>query len=418
MPGDKSISHRAVLLASLADGLSEIRGFLPGADCVATIAAMRSLGVQIELVQTDHLRVHGVGIDGLQAPGAPLDMGNSGTGMRLLAGVLAGQSFDSILTGDESLSSRPMMRIAAPLRAMGALVDTVDGHAPLTITGRQPLQPIRYLSPVASAQVKSAVLLAGLHADGEVIVVEPGVTRDHTERMLSWLGCEIDFSNQRVSMAGGQRLTARDIDVPGDFSAAAFFIVAAAISARGEIVLRNIGVNPTRIGLLDMLTMMGADIALSEPRELGGELVSDIRIRGSELQGIDVPPELVALAIDEFPVFFIAAACASGTTRVSGAKELRHKESDRIAAMADGLTTLGIAARPQEDGIVISGGNLGSGVVRSHGDHRIAMAFAVAATVANGPVRIDDVANVATSFPNFVECSRLVGMRVQRLEPR
>lgn len=411
VPGDKSVSHRAVMLASLADGTCEVRGFLPGADCIASMSAMRQLGVQIDVVWPDHLKVHGVGPEGLRPPELPLDLGNSGTGMRLLAGILAGQPFAAVLTGDESLSRRPMERIAAPLRQMGATIQTRDGHAPIEIRGTR-LSAINYVSPVASAQVKSAVLLAGLYAQGDTVVVEPGVTRDHTERMLRWLGAEIEFGKQRCLLRGGQRLRARDIDVPGDFSAAAFFIVAAAISDGGEIIVRDVGVNATRIGLLDLLSMMGADISLTAPRELGGELVADIRVRGRQLQGIDVPPELVPLAIDEFPVFFVAAACASGTTRVTAAAELRHKESDRIQVMADGLDRLGIKTRVLDDGIMIHGGELSGGEVESRGDHRIAMSFAVAATRASSPVTIADVSNVATSFPDFVDTAREVGMTV------
>ncbi len=411
VPGDKSISHRAVLLGSLANGVSEVKGFLPGADCVATLAAMRAMGVEVEVIWPDHLRIHGVGLHGLQAPQEPLDMGNSGTGMRLLAGLLAGQDFSSVLTGDESLSRRPMDRVAVPLRAMGADIATEAGHAPLRIVGRK-LQPIRYLMPVASAQVKSAILLAALYAEGETVIAEPGITRDHTERMLRTLGCELGGSGQRVTIRGGQPLQACDIDVPGDFSAAAFFITAAAINEGSELVLTDVGVNRTRIGLLDLLTEMGADISLSPPRAVGTEHVADIRVRGMPLRGIDVPPELVPLAIDEFPVFFVAAACASGTTRVSGAAELRHKESDRIQAMADGLSALGISARALPDGIMIAGGQIRGGQIDSCGDHRIAMAFAVAATVAAGPVQIADIANVATSFPDFADRACSVGMDI------
>lgn len=411
VPGDKSISHRAVMLASIAEGQTEIRGFLSGADCVATLAAMRTLGADIKVLWPDHLLVNGAGLHGLREPPNPLDLGNSGTGMRLLAGLLAGQAFPTVLTGDESLSKRPMNRIAEPLGKMGATIRTTDGHAPLHIRGGA-LRPIHYLLPVASAQVKSAVLLAGLYADGETTVVEPGVSRDHTERMLRWFGCELAAEQSQVAIRGGQTLRGRDIDVPGDFSAAAFFIVAAAIGDGTELIIEDICVNPTRIGLLDMLSMMGADISLTEPREVGGEYVADVRVRGSELNGIDVPKELVASAIDEFPVFFIAAACARGTTRITGAAELRHKESDRIQAMATGLLALGVRAMPANDGIVIIGGRIGAGRVDSFGDHRIAMAFAVAATVADGPIQISDVRNVATSFPDFVDRARGVGMQM------
>lgn len=415
VPGDKSISHRAVMLGAIAEGKTEIRDFLAGADCVATLGAMRTLGVEVEVLWPDHLIVNGAGLHGLSAPGAPLDLGNAGTGMRLLAGLLAGQRFDSVLVGDDSLMQRPMNRIAEPLGKMGAVISTTDGHAPLRISGR-PLTGIRYELPVASAQVKSALLLAGLYAEGETVLVEPAVTRDHTERMLRWFGCEVQTEGRRVSMAGGQQPVGREIDVPGDFSAAAFFIVAAAIREGAQIVIHDVCVNATRIGLLDLLTMMGADICLTPPREVGGECVADIRVRGRTLDGIDVPPELVALAIDEFPALFVAAACARGTTRVSGAAELRYKESDRIHAMAIGLKRLGVRAVPSEDGVVIIGGPIAGGTVDSFDDHRVAMAFAVAATVADKPVRITNVNNVATSFPDFVERARGLGMKIVERE--
>lgn len=415
VPGDKSISHRAVILGSIAEGQTEISNFLAGADCVATLSAMRSLGVGIDVLWPDHLIVNGVGLRGLSAPGGSLNLGNAGTAMRLLAGLLAGQSFDSVLVGDQSLMQRPMNRVADPLGKMGAMVATTDGHAPLQIAGRA-LTGIEYLLPVASAQVKSALLLAGLYAQGETVLVEPGITRDHTERMLRWLGCEVASEGTRVAITGGQQPRGRDIVVPGDFSAAAFFIVAAAISEGAEIVLEDICVNATRIGLLDLLTMMGADICLTPPREVGGEQVADIRVRGCKLKGIDVPPEMVAPAIDEFPVFFVAAACAHGATRVTGAAELRFKESDRIHAMAVGLKRLGVRAVPSEDGVVIIGGTIAGGTIDSFDDHRVAMAFAVAATAARDPVRIVNVNNVATSFPDFMERARGVGMKIVQRE--
>ncbi|NNF65909.1 MAG: 3-phosphoshikimate 1-carboxyvinyltransferase [Gammaproteobacteria bacterium] len=411
MPGDKSVSHRAAMLASIAKGQSEIKGFLPGSDCLATLAAMESLGVSVRRLAPDRFLIDGSGADGLEASRTALDLGNSGTGMRLLAGLLAGASFDSVLVGDESLSSRPMGRIVKPLREMGASISSDDGHAPLTIKGRS-LHGIHYKCPVASAQVKSAILLAGLNARGATRVEEPAVTRDHTERMLRWMGCDLQKGKNFVGLKGGQRLRGRQIDVPGDFSAAAFFIVAAAIAPEGAVSLPGVGVNPTRIGLIDLLSMMGADINIGEIQIRAGEPVADIEVAGGKLRGIDVPPDLVSLAIDEFPVFFIAAACASGTTRLSGATELRVKESDRIEVMATGLKRLGIKATTRPDGIIIEGGTLQGGSIDSCGDHRIAMAFAVASAAATADIHVRDVANVATSFPNFVDVARRVGLNI------
>lgn len=415
MPGDKSISHRAVILASIATDQSEICGFLAAADTIATLSAMRALGVDIDVLWPDHLVVKGVGLDGLRPADAALDLGNSGTGMRLLAGLLAGQGFDSLLVGDASLSRRPMNRVAEPLNRMGADVRTTDGHAPLRIAGR-PLEAARHVLPVASAQLKSALLIAGLYARGETVVTEPAETRDHTERMLRGLGCKVDSDGRVVTIAGSQQPIGGRIEVPGDFSAAAFFIVAAAIQEGAELVLEDVGVNARRIGLLDLLTMMGADISLTPPRTVGGEIVADIRVRGRPLEGIDVPPELVPLAIDEFPAFFVAAACARGTTRVSGAQELRYKESDRIHAMVVGLKRLGVRAVPSDDGVVIAGGPIGGGSVDSFDDHRVAMAFAVAATVAERAVHIVNVDNVATSFPDFAARARDIGINIVERE--
>jgi len=399
------------MLGGIADGVTEVRGFLPGADCLATLAAMQALGVQIDRPQPENLIITGVGVDGLRASDRPLDLGNSGTGMRLLTGILAGMPFESVLTGDRSLSRRPMSRIAKPLEQMGASITMTHGHAPLRIEGRS-LRGITYPSPVPSAQVKSAVLLAGLLAQGETRVEEPATTRDHTERLLGWMGCDLELGVDYVSLCGGQTLSGRRIEVPGDFSAAAFFIVAAAIAPQGVVTLCNVGVNPTRVGLIDLLSMMGADINIGDVRSQSGEPVADIKVVGGELRGIDVPRSLVPLAIDEFPVFFIAAACANGTTRLSGAQELRVKESDRIDVMAEGLGRLGITASPTVDGIIIEGGTLRAGSVNSHGDHRIAMAFAIASANATCDIHVADVANVATSFPNFVDVARAVGLNI------
>ena len=401
VPGDKSISHRAVMLAAIADGTSRIDGFLEGADTRATAAAFAAMGVRIDVPEPALRIVHGVGIDGLQAPRSPLDCGNAGTAMRLLAGLLAGQSFNSTLTGDASLSRRPMQRVIEPLHAMGARVDSDRGLPPLHIIGGQSLTGIDYDLPVASAQVKSAVLLAGLHASGETHVREPHPTRDYTERMLQAFGVDIAYAPGHARLRGGQRLQATNVVVPADFSSAAFFMVAASLVAGSDVRITRVGVNPRRTGLLAVLRAMGADIRVENASAEGGEPVADLVVRHAPLHGIDVPAEHVAEMIDEFPALFIAAACASGTTRISGAAELRVKESDRIATMAVGLRALGIRVDEAPDGATIRGGHLHGGQVNSHGDHRIAMAFAVAAQCASGDVVVGDVGNVATSFPGF-----------------
>ena len=409
VPGDKSISHRAILLAALADGVSRIDGFLEGADTRATAAIFARLGVRID-ARADGVRiVHGVGIDGLHAADGALDCGNAGTAMRLLAGLLSGQRFDSTLVGDASLSRRPMQRVTAPLASMGARIDTVDGHAPLHVRGGQPLQGIDYTLPVASAQVKSALLLAGLYARGETVVREPQPTRDCTERMLQAFGYPVAYREGEARLSGGHRLRATEVAVPADFSSAAFFLAAATLVPGSEMQLRRVGINPRRTGLLPVLRAMGADIVATGLREQGGEQVADLRVRHAPLRGIEVPVEHVADMIDEFPVLCVAAACAHGTTTIRGAAELRVKESDRIATMATGLRALGIDVHELPDGVVIHGGRLRGGTVDSHGDHRIAMAFAVAAQLADGEVRIADVANVATSFPGFDVLARQAG---------
>jgi 3-phosphoshikimate 1-carboxyvinyltransferase len=341
-------------------------------------------------------------------------MGNSGTAMRLLLGLLAGQAFDSCLVGDRSLSSRPMARVIEPLETMGAVIDAAEGgRAPLRVRGGRELKAIDYAMPVASAQVKSCLLLAGLYARGETVVREPAPTRDHSERMLRGFGCEVNSLDGVIRIAGGQRLAARDIDVPADVSSAAFFMVAASIAHGSRIRLRHVGINPTRTGVIDILRLMGADIEIDNAVEVGGEPVADITVNHARLRGIDIPRELVPLAIDEFPVLFVAAACADGITRLSGAEELRVKESDRIQVMADGLENLGIDSEVRPDGIVIEGGQLHGGAVDSHGDHRIAMAFSVASLVADGEIAIDDCANVGTSFPGFVDLARESGFRIE-----
>ncbi|HYG04922.1 MAG TPA: 3-phosphoshikimate 1-carboxyvinyltransferase [Stenotrophomonas sp.] len=414
IPGDKSVSHRAVMFAALADGVSRIDGFLEGEDTRSTAAIFAELGVRIETPSASQRIVHGVGVDGLKAPARALDCGNAGTGMRLLAGLLAAQPFDSVLVGDESLSRRPMRRVTAPLAQMGARIDTeADGTPPLRIHGGQRLRGIEFASPVASAQVKSAVLLAGLYAEGETSVSEPHPTRDYTERMLSAFGVEIEFAPGRARLRGGQRLRATDIAVPADFSSAAFFIVAASIIPGSEVLVRAVGLNPRRTGLLAALRLMGADISEENHGEHGGEPVADLRVRYAPLHGARIPEALVPDMIDEFPALFVAAAAAQGQTIVTGAAELRVKESDRLGAMAHGLRTLGVVVDETADGATIHGGPIGGGSIDSHGDHRIAMAFAIAGQLASDEVRIDDVANVATSFPGFDTLARTAGFALR-----
>jgi 3-phosphoshikimate 1-carboxyvinyltransferase len=413
VPGDKSISHRSIILSSIAQGTSNVSGFLQGEDSLNTIKAFQQMGVSIERDQ-GQVRVCGVGLHGLSKPGSDLDMGNSGTAMRLLLGLLAGQAFDSRLIGDSSLSSRPMRRVIDPLQLMGATIESEPGgRAPLLVKASSGLNAIEYDMPVASAQVKSCLLLAGLYAHGETVVREPAPTRDHSERMLRGFGCEVSTNEGEIRLAPKQVLLARDIEVPADISSAAFLMVAASIAADSEITLRHVGVNPTRTGVIDILRLMGADIELLNQRDIGGEPVADISVRSAGLSGIDIPAHLVPLAIDEFPVLFIAAACADGTTRLSGAEELRVKESDRIQVMADGLTILGIDAQTQSDGIVIQGGEFGGGVIESRGDHRIAMAFSIASLRASKEICINECANVNTSFPGFVELAHQAGIGIE-----
>ena len=415
VPGDKSISHRAVILGALSDGQTEVSGLLEGADVLATIAAFRSMGVRIHGPAAGQLRIEGVGLHGLQAPTVPLDCGNSGTAMRLLAGVLAGQKFSSTLVGDTSLQRRPMGRVMTPLAAMGARIQAEEGRAPLHLQGTN-LHGIDYTLPMASAQVKSAILLAGLYAEGRTCVREPAPTRDHSERMLRGFGYAVEQEPLRACMMGGGRLQGQIIDVPGDISSATFFLLGASIAPDSDLTLENVGINPTRTGVIEILTRMGARIDLINLRSVGGEPVADVRVRSATLRGIDIPPRLVPLAIDEFPAIFVAAACAEGRTRIREAEELRVKESDRIAVAAAGLRQLGIAVEESSDGALIEGGTLQGGEIESHGDHRIAMAFAMAALRAEGPIHILDCANVATSFPNFPELAQSAGLQLQVME--
>ena len=416
VPGDKSISHRALMLGAIADGDTKISGFLAGEDCLATRAALEAMGVAFEQLALTELSVRGVGVHGLRQPEAPLDLGNSGTAMRLFAGLLSGQDFATELTGDESLCRRPMSRVIKPLEMMGASIGSSDGLPPLGIRAGSKLKGIAYAMPVASAQVKSAILLAGLSAEGDVIVIEPAVTRDHTERMLRTMGVNVNSGETRVTMEGGQAPKGTDIRVPADLSSAAFPILAAIISKDSAVTVKGVGVNPTRTGVLEILRDMGADIAISNVRLYGEEPVADITARSSHLTGIDVDPARVSLAIDEFPILFIAAARAAGKTRFSGIGELRVKESDRIAAMADGLRALSITVDESEDGAVVHGGKIYGGFINSFGDHRIAMSFAVAGTVAEWTVSIQDTDAVATSFPGFVDCMRSIGAEISEYD--
>jgi 3-phosphoshikimate 1-carboxyvinyltransferase len=417
VPGDKSISHRALMFGGIAEGDTEITGFLAGEDCLATLRALQSLGVRIERPEEQHVLVHGAGPDGLRPSSAPLDMGNAGTAIRLFMGLLAPQRFDSTLIGDESLMRRPMERVAGPLRSMGANIDTHDGKPPVEIHASGGMRAIDYALPVASAQVKSAILLAGLQSFGRTHVTEPAPSRDHTERMLASFGVEVLRNGSTVAIEGGQTLRGTHVRVPGDFSSAAFFIVAGCLAAESGVLLRNVGVNPTRTGLIEMLRQMGADIRVhlrASSDDPNGEPIADIEVRKSRLHGIKVPESLVPLSIDEFPVFFIAAACAEGETLVRGALELRVKESDRLAAMAQGLTSLGVENQLLADGLWIRGTDrFGGGTIDSHGDHRIAMAFAVASLKVRSRIEILDVANVATSFPGFVDLARQAGLQIE-----
>lgn len=416
VPGDKSISHRSIMLGALAEGTTEVTGFLEGEDALATLAAFRAMGVHIIGPDKGRVTIHGVGMHGLKAPDKDLYLGNSGTSMRLLSGLLSAQSFDVTLTGDKSLSDRPMKRVTDPLALMGAEIETNEGKPPLKIHGGRPLKGIDYDLPMASAQVKSCLLLAGMYAQGKTSVTEPAPTRDHTERMLGGMGYPLQQQDSTVTIQGGGKLTATAIDVPADISSATFFMVAAAIAPGSDVTLKHVGINPTRTGVINILKLMGADITLMNEAETGGEPVADIRVKYAPLKGIQIPEQQVPLAIDEFPALFIAAACADGQTVLTGAEELRVKESDRIQVMADGLKTLGIDAEPTEDGIVINGGIIGSGEVDSHGDHRIAMSFAVAALQAGGSIQINDCANVATSFPGFVELAIEAGLNIEVID--
>jgi 3-phosphoshikimate 1-carboxyvinyltransferase len=417
VPGDKSISHRALMLGAIAEGPTVVHGFLASEDCLATQAALEAMGVAIERTPGGPVHIEGVGRHGLRQPSQTLDLGNSGTAIRLLMGLLAGQAFDCELTGDASLRGRPMERVAAPLRSMGARIATAaGGKPPVRMSGGAQLHGIDYALPMASAQVKSALLLAALNAEGTTTVRSPGPSRDHTERMLQSMGVRLELSadgvGHTVALRGPARLRGLEVEVPADFSSAAFFLVAGCLGARDGLLIRNVGVNPTRIGLLTILREMGATIELRNPRRVGAEPVADLWVTQSELNGIVVAPELVPLTIDEFPILFIAAAGADGETVVSGAEELRKKETDRIAVMARGLEAVGIEVEERPDGARIVGGPMGGGTVDSRGDHRIAMSFAVASLRASSVIDILHTAEVATSFPSFLDVANAVGLEV------
>ena len=403
VPGDKSISHRALMLGAIAKGSTRIEGFLNGEDTIATMNALRSMGVEIEQLEDNVVVIEGVGLDGLSAPTEALNLGNSGTSVRLFAGLLAGQAFDTELIGDESLMQRPMRRITEPLQQMGADISCSEtGTLPIRIRGKANLKAMTYTMPVASAQLKSAILLAGLYAPGKTCVIEPATTRDHSERMLSLFGCRLE-KNQKQICLSSEKLQAQDVYVPADISSAAFFMVAASIVPDSELILEGVGINPTRHAVIEILRLMGANIELEDETELSGEPIANIRIQHSQLHGIEIPLHLVPIAIDELPVLMIAAANAKGETILTGAKELRVKESDRIAAMCKGLETLGIETEEFEDGMRVRGGKLAGGRIDSYTDHRIAMAFSIAALAASDNVTVMDCANVNTSFPGFVD---------------
>ena len=414
VPGDKSISHRSIILGGIADGVTKVSGFLESSDCLATLQAMQSMGVKVEKNESDYF-VHGVGKYGLTAPeSGRIDCGNSGTGMRLLAGLLAAQKFPSILTGDESLNSRPMARIINPLTQMGAVIKSDENNtAPLNFNPVKKLNAISYVSPVASAQVKSCLMLAGLYADGITKVSEPKLSRNHTENMLQGFGCELEINGLEVSVRGGQELKATDVEVPADISSAAFFMVLATLLPNSEIRFKDLCVNSSRNGVIEILKLMGACIELKNPRVMAGEQIADVVVKSSHLKGITVPHKYIASAIDEFPILFIAASFAKGQTKLSNAMELRKKESDRITVMADGLKSLGIDCHELEDGLVINGGELHSGSVDSHDDHRCAMSFLIAGQLADATIEVDNCSNIITSFPSFLDICQSIGLNIK-----
>ena len=421
VPGDKSISHRALMLGALAVGETRISGLLEGEDVLATAAAMRAMGAQPERLGPGEWRVHGVGVGGLLQPAQALDMGNSGTSTRLLMGLVASHPLTVTFIGDASLSKRPMARVIEPLSLMGAQITSSPlasgGGLPLTLTGLCPAVPLEYTLPVASAQVKSALLLAGLNTPGHTIIHEPVPTRDHSERMLQGFGAALHVEQtphgRTITLAGEAELKPQTITVPGDPSSAAFPMVAALLVPGSDVTITNVGLNPTRAALIEVLQAMGGDIALQNPRTVGGEPVADLHIRHSALSGIDVPPHLAPSMIDEFPILFVAAAQARGITRTTGLEELRVKESDRLATMARGLSAIGVKVEEQADGLTIHGHAgeplPGGATIETHLDHRIAMSFAVAGLVSRQPVMVDDAAPINTSFPSFMALMQSLG---------
>lgn len=412
VPGDKSISHRAIIFGAIAQGITVVTGFLDGEDCIATLNAFKSMGVRIDEPENQKIVIHGVGKYGLKKPATEVNCGNSGTSMRLLAGLLAAQSFDSKLTGDESLLTRPMGRICKPLTMMGAEINTFDGKPPITITGGKQLSGIDYVLPQASAQVKSCLILAGIYAKNTTRITETSVSRDHTERMLAAFNYPVIKEANTLIVKAQSECKATEINVPGDISSAAFFIVAASIIPGSNIKITDVGINPTRTGILHILQAMGANIRIMNKRTFGEEPVADLEIQYAPLKGITIDSAMVPLAIDEFPIIFVAAANAKGETVVRNAKELRVKETDRIAAMVDGLQELGIKAQALADGVIINGGNMTGGTVDSRGDHRIAMSFAIAGAVANKPVVINNCDNIATSFPDFLNVAKTLNLAI------
>ena len=418
VPGDKSISHRALILGAVAEGQSKFEGFLAGEDCLATLAALQGLGVYVGRDGDTTVIVEGVGLTGLSKPDKALNLGNSGTGMRLLAGLLCAQDFDSNLMGDASLSTRPMHRIIEPLSQMGAGIDSNVGNPPLFIHGGRELNGIHYTLPVASAQVKSAILLAGLCARGETVIIERSVTRDHTERMLRSMGASVSGDSGQVRLQPTERLNATSMKIPADLSSASFLILAALIAKDADVLITNVGVNPTRTGVIEILREMGGDIGVEKPQLVGEEPVADIRVKSSVLHGIAVDPSMVSRAIDEFPLLFIAAANAVGSTRFSGIAELRVKESDRISAMATGLRQMGIRIDESDDGAAVHYGETSGAIIDSHGDHRVAMSFAVAATIADSAVRVCNIDAVDTSFPGFSDVMESLGVSISKEQAR
>ncbi len=425
VPGDKSISHRALIVGALAVGESEIHGLLEGEDVLRTAQAVRALGAEAERGQDGIWRVWGRGIGGLSAPDEVLDMGNSGTGARLIMGLLAGHPMTGVLTGDASLRTRPMERVVAPLTQMGAEIIAADGcRMPLTVVGAAHPMPIRYRLPVASAQVKSAILLAGLNAPGRTTVIEPEPTRDHSELMLRHFGAEISVEDtgegRAVTLSGQPELTARLVRVPADPSSAAFAAVAALVLPGSEVRLPDVGLNPHRTGLYAALNEMGADIQFENRREEAGEPVADLTVRSAPLAGIEVPPERAASMIDEYPILAVAAACAEGTTVMRGLADLRVKESDRLATIARGLTACGVEVEGNEDSLIVHGAGgrpPGGATIESHLDHRIAMSFLVLGLAAERPVTVDDAGPIDTSFPGFARLMTGLGAEMGPASP-